>query len=299
MNGPPIPTLVRIACLLEAAARKPGNVHPEASFDDCCFLDFCLSAAALGDQLDPSRIAARGVGATILDAVQATRCVTRANTNLGIVLLLTPLAAVPPETPLRPGIDQVLDSLTIADAQAVYRAIRLVHPGGLGTTGEQDVSHEPTVTLRDAMRLAAGRDAVAAQYANGFAEIFDVGLPTLAAHLEAGDPLETSIVATHLVLMATTPDTLIARKSGPQVAHESARRARAVLDAGWPDTEAGRIAFHELDRWLRGDGHARNPGTTADLVAATLFAALREQRIHLPIDGCTAFPPDSPARTPP
>ena len=31
-----------------------------------------------------------------------------------------------------------------------------------------------------------------------------------------------------------------------------------------------------FDRWLRADGHRRNPGTTADLVAATLFAAQRD-----------------------
>jgi triphosphoribosyl-dephospho-CoA synthase len=48
-----------------------------------------------------------------------------------------------------------------------------------------------------------------------------------------------------------------------------------VLDAGWPDNEDSRRALINLDVWLRAEGHSRNPGTTADLVTASLFAALR------------------------
>ena len=39
--------------------------------------------------------------------------------------------------------------------------------------------------------------------------------------------------------------------------------------------------FRELDSWLRSDGNRRNPGTTADLVAATLFAGLRGGKLPL------------------
>ena len=38
----------------------------------------------------------------------------------------------------------------------------------------------------------------------------------------------------------------------------------------------------KFDAWLRADGHRRNPGTTADLIAATLFAALRDGLINSP-----------------
>jgi triphosphoribosyl-dephospho-CoA synthase len=40
--------------------------------------------------------------------------------------------------------------------------------------------------------------------------------------------------------------------------------------------EAYERALTELDFWLRSDGHRRNPGTTADLIAAGLFVGLRE-----------------------
>ena len=38
---------------------------------------------------------------------------------------------------------------------------------------------EPAVTLRAAMRLAAERDLIARQYANGYADVFDLGLAAL------------------------------------------------------------------------------------------------------------------------
>ena len=41
----------------------------------------------------------------------------------------------------------------------------------------------------------------------------------------------------------------------------------------------------DLDSWLRADGHSRNPGATADLMAAALFAALRDETIALPRPG--------------
>jgi triphosphoribosyl-dephospho-CoA synthase len=87
---------------------------------------------------------------------------------------------------------------------------------------------------------------------------------------------------THLHLMARHPDTLIARKCGAAVAAEAARQARRVLDLGWPHRWEGRTALDRLNSWLRADGHARNPGTTADLVTACLFAALRQDHITLP-----------------
>jgi triphosphoribosyl-dephospho-CoA synthase len=84
----------------------------------------------------------------------------------------------------------------------------------------------------------------------------------------------------HLELMACCPDTLIARKCGAEFAIESAHRAEAVLRSV-PDAGSVRDAeeFNHFDRWLRADGHRRNPGTTADLVTAALFAALREGAI--------------------
>jgi triphosphoribosyl-dephospho-CoA synthase len=269
------------ACIWEATARKPGNVHRHCDFVDLGYLDFLLSAAAIAPVME--RAAERKVGVTVLEAVQATRRVVSTNTNLGMILLLAPLAAVPEATALRAGLLRILDELDVEDARLVYEAIRLAVPGGLGRVAEQDVHGQPTETLRQVMALAAGRDLVARQYANGFAEVWEVGVPALQTELERGAGLEEAIVFAHLSLMARHPDTLIARKRGAAEAEKAALRAGLVLQQGWPHTSEGRRAFDDLDSWLRGEGNQRNPGTTADLIAACLFVLLREGRIVLPV----------------
>jgi triphosphoribosyl-dephospho-CoA synthase len=278
--------LAQVACLLEATARKPGNVHRFRDFDDAHYLDFVLSAAAIAGPLDQVR--ELGIGPTILRAVEATRRYANTNTNLGMILLLAPLAAVPIEDDLRNGVQRVIEWTTVDDAALVYRAIRLASPGGLGEVDDQDVSEEPTLTLRDAMALAADRDLVARQYASGFADVFDRALPRLRASIGRGRPVETAIVDAYLDFLSDHPDTLIARKRGPATALEASRRASKVLERGWPDSPEGIEALGDFDDWLRADGHARNPGATADLTTAALFAALRDGTIQLPIAGVWA-----------
>jgi triphosphoribosyl-dephospho-CoA synthase len=279
---PDIDLCAQAACIWEATARKPGNVTPYHNFDDLTYLDLLLSAAAIGPVL--ATACQRPVGETILEGVRTTRRVVRTNTNLGMLLLLAPLAAVPQGEDLRSGVAKVLADLTAADARLVHQAIRLAAPGGLGKVEEQDVQEEPTRPLREVMALAADRDLVARQYADSFAEVLGDGLPALLAALEHTGSLEGAVIATHLHLMAGHPDTLIARKCGREVAEEAARRARQVLQADWPRRSAAWARLDELDAWLRADGHARNPGTTADLVTACLFCALRQGQIPLPLD---------------
>jgi triphosphoribosyl-dephospho-CoA synthase len=176
----------------------------------------------------------------------------------------------------------VLNDLDVADSRAVFEAIRLAKPAGLGHVRDQDVAAEPTRPLKEIMALAAERDLVAKQYANDFHEVLMEGVPALRRGMKICGNLEDAIIAAHLELMAHHPDSLIARKCGVAEAEEAGRRAASVLAAGWPDTPAGQGAFRELDAWLRAVGHARNPGTSADLVAASLFAALRQGIITLP-----------------
>ncbi|MBO0697664.1 MAG: triphosphoribosyl-dephospho-CoA synthase, partial [Zavarzinella sp.] len=261
----------------EVTARKAGNAHRERDFADVTYADFVLSAAAAAPEIGLA--ADRPLGETVLAAVRATRAAVRTNTNLGIVLLLAPLAKVPDGTDLQTGVREVLARTTVADAVNVYEAIRLAGPGGLGKAKEQDVHDAPTLPLRDVMALAAARDLVARQYANDFADVFDLGVPALLDGLERFGRVEPAVQHCQLAWLAAHPDSLIARKRGPDVAREAGRRAKAVLDLGSVGTAAGRTAYDEFDHWLRADGHARNPGTTADLVTACLFAALRERRM--------------------
>jgi triphosphoribosyl-dephospho-CoA synthase len=133
------------------------------------------------------------------------------------------------------------------------------------------------------MRLAADRDLVARQYANNFAEIFELAVPALAEGLARGWALNDVIVHTFLTLMRDRPDTLIERKCGREVAEEAASYAASVLRSGVPGDDEYADALADLDFWLRADGHRRNPGTSADLIAAGLFVVLQQGIVKLPI----------------
>lgn len=258
----------RAACLLEVTARKVGNVHPLAAFADCDWDTFAASADAIAPVL--ANAAGRPLGETILHAVEATQGRVGRNTNLGITLLLAPLSAVPEGEEFRYGVRRILEGTGVEDCRRVYEAIRAARPGGLGSAEREDVSAPPTVTLVEAMRLAADRDAVARQYATGFDAVFACASRFSARALPA---LEKQIVSTHLEMIAAGLETLIARKCGTGIAADAARRAGGVIASGSADSLAG------FDVWLRADGNRRNPGTTADLVAAALFVAIREGQV--------------------
>lgn len=270
------------ACLLEATSRKPGNVHPGASFEHVAYEDFVASSEAIAPVL--AGTAEAGVGRSILEAVKATRKICEYNTNLGIVLLLAPLAAVPLDEPLSTGIASVLDNLTQKDAEYTFEAIRLAQPRGLGTADSDDVStSSPTGTLTEIMSLAAERDAVARQYVSDFETVLERGVSILSSSGLFAEDWEQSIILLHLKLLASDGDTDIARKCGSIDVHETKRRARSVLRAGWPMTMEGRLRIREFDRWLRARGSRRNPGTTADLVTAGVFATLRDRHAPIPL----------------
>ena len=273
--------MAQLACVLEVMARKPGNVHRFCDLPGLHCIDFVASALAIGQALD--RAATDGVGLAVERAIEATRQHVATNTNLGMLILMAPLAAVPEGTSLPTGVHAVLAATTIDDARAVYRAIRRAQPGGMGSVRDQDISEEPTLTLKAVMALAADRDLVARQYANGFHEVFDDALPVLEKSIHLGRSVETSIVAAHLTLLARHPDSLIVRKSGIERAREVSQRAGDVLAAGWPDRAEGLRICAEFDEWLRDPGRRLNPGTTADLVTAALYAALRDGTISVPL----------------
>jgi triphosphoribosyl-dephospho-CoA synthase len=265
-----------LACLLEVSAEKPGNVTPTHDFRDMSFEDMLASAVAMGPEL--ARAGVRPVGEGVLAVVAASRLVAGANTNLGIALLLVPLARAavssPPDATLRVRLGRVLGALDVADARRAYEAIRLAGPGGVDVRVRHDVHDEPTITLAGAMAQAASRDAIAAEYATEYGLTFEHGLPALERSLAAGLAPRQAVVEVFLELLAAQPDTLIARKRGQDAAAVVSARAGAVLSAGGVRTTAGREALSRFDGSLRTPDNELNPGATADLVASVLFVGL-------------------------
>jgi triphosphoribosyl-dephospho-CoA synthase len=140
----------------------------------------------------------------------------------------------------------------------------------------EDIAAAPTVTLRQAMALAAERDGVAREYVTDFATTFEVGAPALRAARADGLAWSDATVEAFLALLGTGPDTHIARKLGADAAAAVSRRARQVTATGGVRQAAGREALARLDAELRDPTNSRNPGTTADLTCAALFVVILE-----------------------
>jgi len=263
---------LRTACILECTAPKPGNVTPEFAFADTSYQDFIRSAEVIAPIL--ARSAEAGVGRSLCDAVMATRTAVGTNTNLGMLLLLAPLAAIPLDQTCSTGIAAILDDLDMEQTRFIFEAIRLAQPGGLGRSQSNDVADEPQVSIVAAMALAP-HDRIAFQYTHAFADVLQFGKPRFLANLNAGLNWDTAVVRVHLELLARQSDSLILRKCGPEIAARAQAMAKQVIGT-WPFGTTPPEELHQFDAWLRADGHRRNPGTTADLLAAILFAAIRD-----------------------
>jgi triphosphoribosyl-dephospho-CoA synthase len=266
------------ACRLEIEALKPGNVHRFGAGHGMNADQFVASAeVSSGPLTDPGL----PVGARILEAVRATRRAVGINTNLGIILLAAPVArAAELNGDLREDLGAVLGSLTMADAKAVFEAIVLASPGGLGSAETNDVREAPQAPLIEAMRQAADRDSIARQYVTGFADIFDVGLPAIERTSRHGEAGMWPTVSCYMAFLAGFPDSHVARKHGPAVAERLRLDAVVVkerLDEAAGEAERRRLLL-EFDRRLKGAGI--NPGTSADLTVASLLVHSLSCALH-------------------
>ncbi len=261
----------KAACLDELDAPKPGNVHAFAAGHRMTAAQFETSAAAAAA---PIAHAGARVGARIEAAVAATAAAVGVNTNLGIILLCAPLAAAAEHdcSDLRGAVAVVLDDLDVGDARHAFSAIVRAAPAGLGRAEQHDVFAPATVTLREAMAAAAVRDRIAQQYMSGFADIFEIGQINLARALTRQLHPPWATLAVYMGFLAAFPDSHVVRKFGPDL-------ARAV--------QAEAVKFHQrlqshaspeelLPELLDWDAELKhkgiNPGTSADLTVATLFA---------------------------
>lgn len=267
-----VATAFHNACMAELDALKPGNVHRHADGHGMEVADFERSAAAAAPAIAAAGLS---VGQRIEAAVEATRAVVSHNTNLGIILLAAPLAQaalVSAGAGLRQALTLVLTSLTVEDAKAAYRAIRMAEPGGLGTAREHDVTSDPDITLLDAMRAAQSHDRIAWNYAHDFVDIFDLGLKWRAGGTERWGDVPWVATYVYLGFLAHIPDTLIERKFGTHTASDVLEEARPI-EAGlsqthMPQEMAAPLAAFDASLKERG----LNPGTSADLTVATVFA---------------------------
>jgi triphosphoribosyl-dephospho-CoA synthase len=298
-----------LAALLEVSSYpKPGNVHRTRDFPDTRYEHFLAGGVALGPAMrslamrgfdaEGGRIGWEdvGVGRLALKAVDDSLVWQGGgNVNLGVALLFSPLAAAGgavlhdeediEASALRSRLKEVVRSTTPDDVVHVYEAIRLaMTPRTLGEAEELDVRDDASLerirdeglTLLDVFRRCAGRDSICDEWVSDFEITFEIGHPYLKGSLEESGDINSSMVNTFLHILARQPDSLIARKAGLRRAAEVSERARLILDEGGSSSERGLEMLWKLDRDLQEAGGELNPGTTADMTAASVFVILLE-----------------------
>jgi len=292
---------LQLAVLLEVSSYpKPGNVHRTADFQETRYEHFLASAVAVAPhfKLAAERGMMISTGKISLDQINIGEIIKNAienvdawqhgkNTLLGTVILLSPIAVAAGMTfaedsfsiaKLREKMRVVVESTTPADAVAVYDAIEVAKPGGLGKAPKLDVTDSASrqkilkdqVTLFDVFKIASEYDSITYEWVNNYPITFDLGHPYFTQQLEKTKDVNTATVHTFLKILAEIPDTLIARKAGLAKAKDISAQAKQVLEMGGLTTQSGKDRLWKLDEKLRDPTHQLNPGTTADIIAAVL-----------------------------
>ncbi len=272
--------LAQLAAILEASSFKPGNVDPLHDFRDTLYEDFLFGAISMGSAMEDSAIMGFmagegkiplsniGIGMNIKKAVSdVKKSRERGNTHLGIAMLFVPISAGAGiciaknydfQKYLQKNILNIIKNSTIRDSVNLYSAIKIANAGGL-----KGKLIEKNITFYKLMKISAKKDRVSEELINGMRIVFDIGLPYLGGFYGKSGNIRKSITKTYLQILAEFPDTLILKKAGLKKAEKVSRNARLVLE--------GRKNIEEFDRELRPGNNELNPGTTADIVAASVF----------------------------
>jgi len=276
MNSERVAQCAVLAMLFElSSSPKPGNVDRCHDFSDIGFNHFLISAVSAYPIFRKAANGEGSVGSLILEGVQAWKSWNLgSNTHFGSLVLLIPIAiAAGKPDELHIELANVLEKTSVTDAIDFYCAFgkakaRVVEVDSfsLNDRNWQDAVRESGKTLLELMRLSSKHDIVAREWATNYERSF-----LLAKRLDeqiSRYGQNDGVVRTFLEALAEVPDSLISAKFGWEVARKVSQRAgEALLD----DT-LGKA--HELDEDLL--AHDINPGSTADLIAASLFISLLE-----------------------
>ena len=267
-----------LAMLFElSSSPKPGNVDRCHDFSDIGFHHFLASAVS---SYPVFRKAAQGLGrpgSLILEGVQAWKdWNVSSNTHFGSLVLMIPIALAA-GTASRQGGDlesdlpEILEKTTVQDAVDFYRAFELagarvteVELFSLMDPGSENALCQSEKPLLELMRLSMGHDIVAREWATNYRRSFLLA-ERLAEQTEKFG-LNDGVVRTFLEALAEVPDSLISAKFGPEKARQVSRQAAQAL-ADSTLEKARQMDCDLLEKDI-------NPGSTADLIAASLFISL-------------------------
>ena len=293
---------LELAILLEVSTNKPGNVNFMVGFEGTRIEHFLTSAVAAAPSFEEAahrgiavsnkqmRIRDVGIGEIIKKcATDISAWQKGGNTLLGTVMLFAPIAVAAGMTSanenlafdikkLQQNLKLATESTTPQDAVHLYEAVNIAHPSGLNKAKDFDVNDPASkerlirdnVSLFDVFKIAAPYDDVCSEWVNNYPITFTEAYPYLLLQLAERKDLNMAIIHTFLKILSEHPDTFIARKGGIEKAREISSDAKNVLEIGGLVTVDGRKGVNDLDLKLRSSGNRLNPGTTADITAATL-----------------------------
>ena len=138
----------------------------------------------------------------------------------------------------------------------------------------QDVATEPTMTLVEVMRLAAGRDGIAREYATGFEATFETGAPALCRARADGLSWDDAVVETFLDAAGGGAGHTCGspRRRGGRGRACAARASRA--DGRRRPFRAGRLAIDKMAIGCVREPRHRQPRHHRGLTAAAIFVVL-------------------------
>jgi triphosphoribosyl-dephospho-CoA synthase len=280
-----------------SSSPKPGNVDRCHDFSDIRFHHFLTSAVSAYPVFRKAASSEGSPGSLILEGVAAWGDWNlRSNTHFGSLVLLIPLVLAAgrmagheqgqetkqdesqengPDDRVDDGLEEelarVLRSTTVQDAIDFYRAFdlagaRVVHVDdfSLKDPDWERKLIEGNQSLLELMRLSLGHDIVAREWATDFERSFQ--LAGRLREMVSIYGLNDGVVRTFLEALAEVPDSLISAKFGRERAVEVSRMAiDALLDSTLNKAR-------EMDCEL--NNRDMNPGSTADLIAASLFISL-------------------------
>lgn len=284
MDGKLIGKIAQIASVLEVSGYpKPGNVHRTRDFHDMVFEDFLISGIVIGDTIEKvATSTSKGkaeIGRYILEAVKETDKWIANNTNLGIVMLLVPISAATAISDdfsqIQDNIGRLMDDTTVDDAINLYDAINIAEAGGMGNQEEFDVNSsnakedliKNNQTMFDVLEISSSWDRLAHELTNKMPVCFKIGYPTFY-NLKKTTSLNRACVLTFLTILSEVPDTLISRKYGDKKAREVSYQAKELLKFK-DDINIFNKKLNDFDSYLF--DNKLNPGTTADLTAASIM----------------------------
>ena len=285
MKSEEIAKIAQIASALEVSGYpKPGNVHRTRDYDDMVFEDFVISGIVIGDTIRKATtdvdVENPQLGRYILEAVDETDRWIKNNTNLGIVMMITPIAAAAAISDdfdeIRPNIVKLMANTSVDDACDLYDAINIADAGGMGDQNEYDVTSENAKnelrqnkqTMYDVLKISAPWDMLAREMTSDMPAVFEIGYPTYHK-LKEEKSLNDACVLTFLTILSQVPDTLISRKYGSDEAMKISLMTRDLLKLR--DADDFDVKLQEFDDYLFENHY--NPGTTADLTAASIFVS--------------------------